>query len=64
MTDEERDHRPQELIDKMNRDEHVSRWDVFHYRKAIRAIIRDNPSTYGHLEYEFEDLVDSAKESL
>jgi len=64
MTDAEREMIPQNLVDAMNRDEHVSRWDVFNHRKAMRAIIRDNPATYGYLEYEFEDLVDSAKESL
>jgi len=54
----------QSLIDQLDRNEHVSRWDVFRHRKEMRAIISQQSATYGHLEYEIEDLIDSAKESL
>jgi len=43
--------------------EHVSRWDVYRNRKQIRELIQ-REEIYKELEYEVEDLIDSATESL
>jgi len=53
----------EELLGKLMRNEHVSRWDVYRNRKQIRELIQ-REEIYKELEYEVEDLIDSATESL
>jgi len=51
------------ILGKLMRNEHVSRWDVFRNKKQIRLLIQ-REEIYKELEFEVEDLIDSATESL
>jgi len=53
----------EELLGNLMRNKHVSRWDVYRNRKQIRELIQ-REEIYKELEYEVEDLIDSATESL
>lgn len=51
------------LLNKLLNNQHVSRWDVFKERKAIKLYLQDNED-YSELESEIDIMIESAKESL
>lgn len=55
--------RATELLESLLKGEKVSRWSVHIHRRAIMRLVREEEK-YKSLEWEVQDLIDSAKESL
>jgi len=61
MTKQEKGAR--ELLDKLLRNENVSRWDIYNLKAFIRDLIQEEEK-YHELENEVEVIIDTAKDSL
>jgi len=53
-----------EIIQAIQNNESISRWDVLLHQKEIKRIIRSNPDKYESIFEEILDIIESAKESL
>jgi hypothetical protein len=53
----------EEILQKLLRNESVSRWDVYTHRKEIRGLIIENEE-YHEIQNEVEVIIDTAKDSL
>ena len=51
------------IVEKLNNNQHVNRWDILKRRALVLDIIRKE-TKYNHLEDEVYLLIDMAKESL
>lgn len=53
-----------EILDKLQRNEQVSRWTIFSKRRDLRRILSFEHNYSDDVIWEVEDAIDSAKESL
>ena len=54
-----------DLVEKMAKNESVSRWDVYYNRKVIRSIIDENSKLFGsEVGDTLEDYIESVLETV